>query len=162
MEDMVKKCFQNGLDQTWLCDYGGWREEFEENDICETGDNPSEGKQRRKEGGSWRGQEQVLPQHEYKYTNTQILIQKHKYKNKYKNRDIKKPVGLRQLHASTKKSIPSFFGGHARHYYPRLSESREPKKERQSCWDRTGPRTKPRTKAVRVRKGQKDKLGGAW
>ena len=78
MEDMVKKCFQNGLDQTWLCDYGGWREEFEENDICETGDNPSEGKQRRKEGGSWRGQEQVLPQHEYKYTNTQILIHEHK------------------------------------------------------------------------------------
>ena len=93
----------------------------------------------------------------HKYANTNTKTQK----NKYKSRDIKKPVGLRQLHASTKKSIPSFFGGHARHYYPRLSESREPKKERQSCWDRTGLRTKPRTKAVRVRKGQKDKLGGA-
>ena len=30
---------------------------------------------------------------------------------------------------------------------------------REGSWDKAGARTKPRTKAVRVRKGQKDKLG---
>ena len=77
----------------------------------------------------------------HKYANTNTKTQK----KKYKNRDIKKPVGLRQLHASTKKSIPSFFEGHARHYYPRLSESREPKKTELLGQDRAEDKTEDKS-----------------